>query len=138
MRPKKISQQAKVINLFFVLLGGFVIVNGLALALVQQKMPIVGQAVQTPFTSRDIPVIPSPQPVSAHCVDSDNGIDARMPGMATYFTGTLEGETRFDLCADDILIERSCQNGKLQSQKIDCATLGLHCLEDADVKGYCG
>ena len=138
MRQKKISQQAKVINLFFVLLGGFVILNGLALALVQQKMPSVGYAVQTPFTSRDIPVIPSLQSVSAHCVDADNGVDARMPGMVTYFTGTLEGETRFDLCADDILIERSCQNGKLESQKIDCAGLGLHCLEDADVKGYCG
>lgn len=138
MKKKFISPRAKVINLFFVLLAGFVVINGIALALLQQKMPSVGYAVQTPFASKDMPVIPSPPIITARCVDSDNGMDAKMPGMATYFTGTLEGETRFDLCADDILIERSCQNGKLESQKIDCAGLGLHCLEDADVKGYCG
>lgn len=134
-----ISPQQKVINLFFVLLAGFVVVNGIALALLQQNMPGVGQAIQMPFESvQKTQTLPSPETLSSRCVDSDNGVDARMPGSATYYTGELEGETRFDLCAGEILIERSCQNGKLQSQKIDCAALDLHCLEDAELKGYCG
>ena len=136
---------AKVVNLFFMLLIGFVVLNGVALLVVQQQLPSVGQAVKTPFGVQDafkdtsiiIPIIEI-EALPSRCVDYDTGVDAKMPGSATYYTGELEGETRFDLCAGNILIERSCQNGKLQSQKIDCASLSLNCLEDAELKGYCG
>ncbi|MDO8656992.1 MAG: hypothetical protein Q7K45_07185 [Nanoarchaeota archaeon] len=132
---------AKVVNLFFMLLIGFVVLNGVALLVVQQQLPSVGQAVKTPFSVQDtsiiIPIIEA-EALPSRCVDSDTGVDAKMPGSATYYTGELEGETRFDLCAGTILVERSCQNGKLQSTKIDCASLNLKCLEDTDLKGYCG
>ncbi len=137
---KKITPQAKVINLFFVLLAGFVVANGIAVAIVQEKLPAVGQAVQMPFDPIQNMVTPAPPVIeNSRCVDSDNGADAKMPGSATYYTGELEGETRYDLCADDTqLVERACIHSKLQTQKIDCAALGLHCIEDADLRGYCG
>ena len=127
---------AKVVNLFFMLLIGFVVLNGVALLVVQQQLPSVGQAVKTPFSVHDTSsiavqdtssiVIPVFEVLPSRCVDSDTGVDAKMPGSATYYTGELEGETRFDLCAGTILVERSCQNGKLQSSKIDCASLSLN------------
>lgn len=132
---------AKVVNLFFMLLIGFVVVNGLALLVVQQKLPSVGQAVETPFNTVQntaASIIPTAEIIPSRCVDSDTGVDAAMPGIATYYTGELQGESRYDLCAGDVLIERSCQNVRLQSQEIDCASLGLHCLEDVDLKGWCG
>lgn len=137
---KSVPSQAKAVNLFFMLLIGFVVVNGIALLVVQQQLPSVGQAVQTPFSVQDTSiVIPTIEALPSRCVDSDNGVDARMPGSTTYYTGKLEGETRSDLCADDsLVVERACVNGKLQTQVIDCTALGLHCLEDMDLKGYCG
>lgn len=136
---KNLSAPAKATKAFFIVLTGLVIINGIALAIVQQKVPAVGEAIKTPFAAvKPAAALIRPELPATSCVDSDDGALVKIAGSAVYYTDNLEGETRYDLCSGDNVVERVCQEGKINQIVIDCTTLGLRCRDDAEMKGYCG